>query len=260
MAKLHLLCLAFIGTTVAYAQKTTTIWLDGLSIKSFSEGIPAVLPKTNAAGDSMRINRRYFNHGVGVNATSILAFYLDEKATEFTALVGVDDKGNRDLPHTFYVVADRKILFDSGEMRLGDAPKPVTVKLTGVKRLGLLVKVDDDGRTKVYSNWANAQLVMLDNHLPENIPNSDEKYILTPASPKTPRINSATVFGATPANPFLYTIAVTGDRPMQFSARGLPKGLSIDENTGIITGKVAERGTYVATLNAKMHSVKPRKS
>ena len=233
------------------AQKTQAIWLDDLPIKSFSEGIPAVLPKTTAAGDSMLINGRYFKHGVGVNATSILAFFLEGKAIEFSALVGVDDKGNKDLPHTFYVIADRKILFDSGEMRWGDAPKPVKVKLEGVQRLGLLVKVHDEGRTKVYSNWADAQLVMLDNHLPKNIPNTDERYILTPPTAKFPKINSAKVFGATPNNPFLYTIAATGERPMSFSAKGLPKGLSLDDKTGIITGKVAQRGTYLVTLKAK---------
>ncbi|NBB19117.1 alpha-galactosidase [Runella sp. CRIBMP] len=233
------------------AQKTQAIWLDDLPIKSFSEGIPAVLPKTTAAGDSMLIKGRYFKHGVGVNATSILAFFLEGKAIEFSALVGVDDKGNKDLPHTFYVIADRKILFDSGEMRWGDAPKPVKVKLEGVQRLGLLVKVHDEGRTKVYSNWADARLVMLDNHLPKNIPNTDERYILTPPTAKFPKINSAKVFGATPNNPFLYTIAATGERPMRFSAKGLPKGLSLDDKTGIITGKVAQRGTYLVTLKAK---------
>ncbi|MEZ0484651.1 NPCBM/NEW2 domain-containing protein [Fibrella aquatica] len=240
-------CLALMS---ANAQTTTPLWLDDLPIKSFSEGIPAVLPKTTAAGDSMRMKGTYFGRGVGVGSTSILAFFLDGKATEFSAVVGVDDKGNRDLPHTFYVVADGKVLFDSGEMRLGDVPKEVNVKLTGVKRLGLLVKVNDEGRTKVYSNWANARLTMLDNYQPRNIPNSDEKYILTPPPAKTPRINSAAVFGATPGNPVLYTIAATGERPMTFAAKGLPKGLMLDQKTGIITGRVAQRGTYLTTLTA----------
>ncbi|WP_019987525.1 NPCBM/NEW2 domain-containing protein [Rudanella lutea] len=238
-------------SSATHAQTTTKLWLDEINIKSFSEGIPAVLGKTNAAGDSMLINGQYFTHGVGVNATSILAFFLDGKAAEFSALVGVDDKGNRDLPHTFYVIGDRKILFDSGEMRLGDAPKRVKVNLTGVKRLGLLVKVEDTGRTKVYSNWANAQLLMLDNHRPQNIPNDGERYILTPPAPKTPRINSPGVFGVRPGNPFLYTIAATGERPMTFAARNLPKGLSLDPTTGRITGRVGGRGTYPVTLTAK---------
>ena len=238
-------------TTAAFGQQTRASWLDEINIKSFSEGIPAVLGKTNAAGDSMLINGQYFTHGVGVNATSILAFFLDGKATEFSALAGVDDKGNKNLPHTFYVIGDRNILFNSGEMRLGDAPKAVKVNLTGIKRLGLLVKVNDEGRTKVYSNWANAQLVMQGNHLPQNIPNTDERYILTPPSPKTPRINSPGIFGARPGNPFLYTIAATGDRPMTFAVDRLPKGLSLDEKTGRITGSVAQRGTYQAKLTAK---------
>ena len=237
--------------TAVCAQKTSAIWLDDLPIKSFSEGIPAVLPKTTAAGDSIIMHGTYFNRGVGVNATSILAFFLDGKATEFTATVGVDDKGVKELPHTFYVIGDRKILFSSGEMRLGDVPRKVSVKLNGIKRLGLLVKVDDVGRTKVYSNWADARLVMLADHLPKNIPNSDEKYILTPAPAQSPRINSAAVFGATPNNPFLYTIAATGERPMRFSAKGLPSGLLLDEKTGIITGKVSQPGTYSVTIHAK---------
>ncbi|WP_428662309.1 NPCBM/NEW2 domain-containing protein [Runella sp.] len=248
--KLISFCLSVVCATV-HAQKTKPVRLDDLTIKSFSEGIPAVLGKTNAGGDSMLINGKYFNHGVGVNGVGILAFFLDGKATEFSALAGIDDKGNRELPHTFYVVGDRKVLFDSGEMRWGDAPKKVNVKLNGIKRLGLLVKVNDEGRTKVYSNWANAQIVMLDDFLPQNIPNTDEKYILTPVPARTPRINSAKIVGATPNNPFLYTIAATGERPMSFSAKGLPKGLSLDIKTGIITGTVSQRGTYPVTLVAK---------
>ncbi|WP_332369540.1 putative Ig domain-containing protein [Spirosoma telluris] len=68
--------------------------------------------------------------------------------------------------------------------------------------------------------------------------------------PKQPRINSATLFGATPGNPFLYTIAATGERPMTFSAKGLPNGLTLDKKMGIITGRVAQRGTYLTTLTA----------
>ena len=64
----------------------------------------------------------------------------------------------------------------------------------------------------------------------------NSKYILTPPAPNTPRINSARVFGVRPKAEFRYTIAATGIRPMTFSAEGLPKGLKLDEKTGIITG------------------------
>lgn len=75
--------------------------------------------------------------------------------------------------------------------------------------------------------------------------------ILTPAAPDTPRINSATVFGARPGAPFLFTIPATGQRPMSFSADGLPAGLQLDPATGRITGKVAAAGEFKVTLRAK---------
>ena len=245
-----LIIFILMGTTISFAQKPKQIWLDDLGIKSFSEGIPAVLPKTNAAGDSIKIKGIYYNRGVGVNSTSVLSFYLNGNATEFSAIVGVDDKGYRGLAHKFYVIGDRKVLFESGEMKLGDEPKKVKVDLNGIKRLGLLVLVDM-GVNKTYSNWANAQLVMNDNFIPQNIPNSDEKYILTPQPTKIPKINSAKIFGARPNNPFLYTIAATGQRPISFSVKNLPKGLSLDAKTGIITGKVVQKGTYSTILKAK---------
>ena len=77
------------------------------------------------------------------------------------------------------------------------------------------------------------------------------QYILTPPAPATPRINSARVFGVRPKSEFRYTIAATGNRPMTFSADGLPKGLKLDEQTGIITGRLKKKGTYKVVLRAK---------
>ena len=64
----------------------------------------------------------------------------------------------------------------------------------------------------------------------------EEAVILTPKPPLKPRINGAKVFGVRPGSPFLFTIPATDDRPMEFSAKGLPKGLKLDAKTGRITG------------------------
>ncbi|HZT31011.1 MAG TPA: putative Ig domain-containing protein [Bryobacteraceae bacterium] len=66
-----------------------------------------------------------------------------------------------------------------------------------------------------------------------------------------PRINGPKVYGVHPARPFLYTIPATGPRPMKFSARGLPRSLKLDSNTGRITGTSPERGEYTVTLRAR---------
>ena len=77
------------------------------------------------------------------------------------------------------------------------------------------------------------------------------KYILTPKEDVKPRINGARVFGVRPSSEFLLKVAATGERPMSFGAEGLPKGLSLDSRSGIITGKVKKRGEYDVVLYAK---------
>ena len=75
--------------------------------------------------------------------------------------------------------------------------------------------------------------------------------LLTPKAPPTPRINGPKTYGARPGHPFLYRIPCTGTRPIRFSAKGLPRSLKLDENTGIISGKTpATRSEYEVTLLA----------
>ncbi|MDY0167395.1 MAG: putative Ig domain-containing protein [Thermoguttaceae bacterium] len=87
--------------------------------------------------------------------------------------------------------------------------------------------------------------------LAEDCPQAGNAYILTPKPGPQPRINGARVFGIRPGNPLLYTIAATGERPMTFSATGLPDGVTLDATTGQLTGAVAKRGTYHVMLRAE---------
>jgi alpha-galactosidase len=80
---------------------------------------------------------------------------------------------------------------------------------------------------------------------------SADDDILTPKPPATPRINGPKVFGVRPGHPVLFTVAATGDRPMQFSAEGLPEGVKLDAKTGFLSGKSEKPGEYKITLHAK---------
>jgi alpha-galactosidase len=75
--------------------------------------------------------------------------------------------------------------------------------------------------------------------------------VLTPKASPRPKINGPKVFGVRPGHPFLFTIAATGTRPMEFSVDGLPAGLTFDQMTGQITGVVKEIGTTTVILKAK---------
>ena len=94
-------------------------------------------------------------------------------------------------------------------------------------------------------------LSALDSIMGEPGASEDGLYILTPPAPRTPKVNGAKVYGARPGADFLYRIPATGDRPMRFAAEGLPRGLELDPDTGIIRGKVKEAGTWKVRLIAE---------
>src|SRR4051812_721929 len=75
--------------------------------------------------------------------------------------------------------------------------------------------------------------------------------IRTPKTPATPRINGPAVFGVRPGHPFLYTIPVTGDRPITFAVDRLPAGLRVDTKSGQIRGELDKAGEYTVTLRAR---------
>jgi hypothetical protein len=58
------------------------------------------------------------------------------------------------------------------------------------------------------------------------------------------------VFGIRPGSPFLFKIAASGDKPMHYAVKNLPQGLSLDAETGIITGKLNQKGDYKMTFVA----------
>ena len=91
-------------TGVVSAQNTHTIWLDDLPIQTFSEGMRPVSAKTNYSHDTIRIKDTRFTRGIGAQSPCVLAFLLNGHAKRFTAVVGADDLGNKEIPLSFFVV------------------------------------------------------------------------------------------------------------------------------------------------------------
>ncbi|MGI8924398.1 MAG: putative Ig domain-containing protein [Fimbriimonadales bacterium] len=75
--------------------------------------------------------------------------------------------------------------------------------------------------------------------------------IRTPKPGLEPRITGPTVFGVRPGRPVLFTVTATGEKPMSFAAERLPRGLTLDAQTGRISGSPSERGEHPITLSAK---------
>ena len=76
-------------------------------------------------------------------------------------------------------------------------------------------------------------------------------YILTPPAPATPRYNGPLVFGVRPGSPVIFRLAFSGEKPMKYAVEGLPEGVSLDPDKGVLSGSVAKAGDYPLVLVAK---------
>ncbi len=202
-------------------------------------------------GKALTLAGREFGHGVGTQVDTRIAVTLGG-ATRFTALAGVDDSSNAGTTLRFTIEADGETLWQR-EIKAGEAPAEVNLALQGKKQLVLLTTDIGNAATLAVADWADAKLIV-DGEPPKSSPPpamAEAREILTPPAPAAPRINGARVFGVRPGHPFLFTIAATGERPMEYSADGLPDGVSLDPASGQISGRIEAPGSRNVTLRAK---------
>lgn len=82
-------------------------------------------------------------------------------------------------------------------------------------------------------------------------PPDRSRPILTPPPSSSPRINGAKIFGVRPGAPFLFKVAATGAKPLEYAASGLPTGLGLDRHTGLISGRLSAPGTHRVLLRVR---------
>src|ERR1035437_8049120 len=241
---------SLIGTGQLSAQ---TVWLDQLDLSTATQGYGIPMKNRSIDNKILTIAGKTFERGFGSHSESSLTILLNGKATEFLAQVGIDDEvAGHEPAAEFVVYGDDKKLWSSGVMRLGDAARPCSVNLAGVQKLELVVTDGGNGNYYDHVDWVDARFETTGaTTFKTYSPVATEPYILTPAPKAVPKITGAKVFGVRPGSPFQYLVTATGDRPMIFSASGLPKELNINAKTGLISGKLSKAGTYVVTLGAK---------
>jgi alpha-galactosidase len=245
-----LLSLVFTFVNLVGGLEAKEVPLSSLDVGKIQQGYGSPQVDKSVGGNPLSIGGVKFAKGLGTHAISTFAIDLKKGATGFSASVGVDDDVNDPRGSVeFLVYGDGKVLWQSGLMKTGDAPKKAEVSLKGVKTLRLIVSDGGNGIDYDHADWADAMLTV-DGEAPVAMA-IDDALILTPPSPPEPQIHGAKVFGTHPGHPFLFTVAATGDRPMTFSAENLPAGLSLDAATGQITGTTPAAGDYTATLHAK---------
>jgi alpha-galactosidase len=231
-----------------------TIWLSDLEVNHMLQDWGSAQVNKSVLGATLQVAGVKYQRGIGTHSVSRFLVDLGGNAISFSGLVGADDTNDFIGNMEFRLIADKKLIWSSGILHKGMPAVPFKVNLKGVKKLALLVVEGGDGIMYDHADWLEAKFETSGKVIPEPVvPQQIEvaKYILTPAVSDMPKINGAKVLGIHPQSPVLFTISSTGKRPLSFSSIHLPEGLILDKETGIISGKVSQEGTYNVILRAE---------
>ncbi len=255
-----LTAIAFLGA--ALFANAASVRLDELDLSVMTAGWGKPQPNQSITQKPLAIGGVKFERGVGTHAESELVVLLDGKTEMFTATVGVDENAGSDAAAIEFVVnGDGRELWRSGVCKWKQPAKDCRVKLAGVKSLELVVEAAGNGINYDHADWAAAafEFAGAAPTTVKPVAPVEESVLLTPPPARAPKVNGPKVYGVRPGSPFLYRIPCTGERPLLFSAANLPDGLTLDAQTGIITGRIASPGDKLVTLTAKnAHGVAKR--
>jgi alpha-galactosidase len=292
-------CLCALGTaigSIAAAPRHETLWLStiDLSKAKVTEKIQPVIDKS-IDGNQLTINKQTYDRGVCVSGYTLFYIQLNGGSDKFSVIAGIDDesaappqatpdaaqtgragpggspRGGASAPPamSLRILADEnRPLYENNAIALGSNGVPVEVDVKGVTLMAIIVNAGTSGgrggrggtaARPVHYDLAEAKFVVSGaKPVLVEIP-GETREVLTPKPGPKPKINGPSLTGVTPGRPVLYKIPATGARPMTYSVDGIPNGLKVDPATGIISGIVKTKGTYVVTLRARNSSGEARK-
>ena len=258
-----------------------TIWISDLDLSLIDLEMGQAQKNKTPMGSPIIISGKTYENGIGVSAPAKFLIELNGTGKRFSAEVGRCEmkmparpagqtpagappaggptgSTQRVAPSMqFYVLGDKKVLWDSGIMKQGDKPQNVEIDLSGINKMALVV-VSSGGRGPFggLGAWANSKISYSGEIAPKAISGKivppSVPRILTPSESSVPKINYPKVVGATPGKPFVFSIPVTGEKPLIVTIDNLPLGLKLDSNSGIISGtSPLQKGTYSLNITVK---------
>ena len=255
---IHRLCLVLTlffclsaGASASSHGARDSVWLGSLDLSHFRQGWGKPRVDSSVDGTPLRLGGVTYHKGVGTHARAVLRIDLHGSALRFRAVAGVNDSSSGAGSVRVRLLGDGQVLFASGALRSGRGGVAIDADLTGIDTLIITATDAGDGIDHDHVDLCDARILFSGTPPRTFTQAHEEPFILTPAPGPVPRINGARVIGCRPGHPFLHRIPCTGERPMTFTARALPAGLTLDPTTGIIRGTAPAAGTHRVTVTAK---------
>ena len=254
-----------------FAQKATKGTTEVRQVDSFDLSVcscgmgKAIQAGKSVDGHPLTLGGKVYAHGFGTHPESGVAFASNGRVESFDALVGLDDdaaKAGSGRSYSqpaaqFNVWADGRIVWASGVMTLGQKPVAAHVDLRGAREIILETRGGGEWTAWDAANadWAEARFTLgagADLELVDDPAAYAQLGILTPPEKEEPQFNGADIWGVRPGHPVLFRVPVSGLRPMTFTAKGLPAGVTFDSERGILGGIAPEKkGDYDITVTAE---------
>ncbi len=231
-----------------------SLWLDSLDITKTEQDYGQPHAGKTVDNNALTLGGVVYPHGLGTHAASQVVVDLKGATTRFEAMVGVDDERKGQGSVVFQVYVDGIKKAETKTLHGGDPAVPISVDLTGAKRLLLTVTDAGDGNTNDHADWAGARLTLAPGAAARPVTavlpvaGGPTLPIFRGADSPKPAIHGPRLVGATPGHPFLFRIPATGTAPLTFLAKSLPTGLSLNAKTGVISGALQSAGTTRVTL------------
>jgi len=112
----------------------------------------------NFEGNTLQLNGTSYEKGLGCKSKAVMMYKLDGKADRFQAVVGLDALSEDGKAGKFRVLNEDKfggrVLFDSGQMKKGDAPVVIDIDVKGLD----FIELEFTGKG-VFGNWADAKVI-----------------------------------------------------------------------------------------------------
>lgn len=242
-----------LAALLALAQVRQPFPVENLNIEVTQQGWGDPHRNLSVDGNPLMVAGAKYVQGIGTHAESVLAISLGTPTDAFIAGIGVDDEVGKRGSIVFEVWGDGKLLAKSGVMHGGDKADTISANLKGVKQLLLVVSDAGDGIDYDHADWLRPELFIQSppQELPRAISLRDETPMkIAHIVPGKPEIHGPMAVGCSVGKPFLYKIPATASSVLRFQAFGLPKGLHLDEKTGIISGQVETAALTGVTLKA----------
>ena len=253
------------------ASVSKTVYVDEFDLSHSSCGFgKKTQAKRTVNGNVFSVRGKAFVRGFGSHPEGAVAFRSNGKVLAFDACVALDDESTNSIPCrtakgmgsdydpevVFKVWADGRIVWSSMEIRPGMKPADVHVNLAGAREIILETCSGRPWHDFVAANadWLDARFTC-DAGATLEIADDPELFaqlgVLTPPQAKEPRINGADIWGVRPGKPIVFRVSTSGERPMNFSAKGLPQGVTLDAR-GVLRGVApTAKGDYDIEVTAE---------